>query len=60
VNNEYTAALLYEIMVNIINLLLQWAPLIGITLEPRQTDSINQIIPLTGRTLCLTGCTKAK
>jgi hypothetical protein len=26
---------------------LQWAPLKGITLGPRQTDSINRMIPLT-------------
>jgi hypothetical protein len=27
--------------------LLQWAPLNGITLGPRQTDYINRMIPLT-------------
>ncbi len=27
--------------------LLQWAPLNGITLGPRQTDPINRMIPLT-------------
>jgi hypothetical protein len=28
---------------------LQWAPLNGITLGPRQTDPINRMIPLTGK-----------
>jgi hypothetical protein len=45
--NILQRALLYEIMANIIYLLVQWAPLNGITLGPRQTDSINRIIPLT-------------
>jgi hypothetical protein len=27
--------------------IIQWAPLNGITLGPRQTDPINQMIPLT-------------
>jgi hypothetical protein len=28
---------------------IQWAPLNGITLGPRQTDPINQLIPLTNK-----------
>jgi hypothetical protein len=28
---------------------LQWAPLNGTTLEPRQTDPINRMIQLTGK-----------
>jgi hypothetical protein len=35
---------------NINRMYLQWAPLNGITLGPRQTDPINQIIPLTEHT----------
>ena len=31
--------------------LIQWAPLNGITLGPRQIDPINRMIPLTKRTL---------
>jgi hypothetical protein len=32
---------------------LQWAPLNGITLGPRQTDSINRMIPLTDTHIAL-------
>jgi hypothetical protein len=41
----------------------QLALLNGITLGPRQTDSVNGMIPLTDthtHALCLTDCTKAK
>ncbi len=34
-------------------LLLQWAPLNGITLGPRQTDLINRMIPLTDTHIAL-------
>ena len=33
------------------DIVVQWAPLNGITLGPRQTDPINRMIPLTERTL---------
>jgi hypothetical protein len=33
------------------NNLLQWAPLNVITLEPRQTDPINRLIPITDKYL---------
>ncbi len=32
---------------------IQWAPLNGITLGPRQTDSINRMIPLTNTHIAL-------
>jgi hypothetical protein len=42
---NFSSAQLHERNLNVIE--LQWAPLNGITLGPRQTDSINRMIPLT-------------
>ncbi len=36
-----------KIVTYLVYLLVQWAPLNGITLGPRQTDPISQMIPLT-------------
>jgi hypothetical protein len=37
-------------MKKVLEIVLQWAPLNGITLGPIQTDPINRMIPLTERT----------